>query len=104
MSRYESSRFVKDPKTMNKEILKAACDKLGWTYRVQGEDLIVTDAKQKEKVYGEYVLNLQQLLFVQWRPVSSRVAISLFPSQRGVCEKNSSRCFQEKRFYPKEVV
>ena len=25
MSRYESSRFVKDPKTMNKEILKAAC-------------------------------------------------------------------------------
>ena len=36
MSRYESSRFVKDPKTMNKEILKAACDKLGWTYRIQG--------------------------------------------------------------------
>ena len=80
MSRYESSRFVKDPKTMNKEILKAACDKLGWAYRVQGEDLIVTDAKQKEKVYGEYVL--KQLLFVQWRPVGSRVAISLFPSQR----------------------
>ena len=53
MSRYESSRFVKDPKTMNKEILKAACDKLGWTYKVQGEDLIVTDARQKEKVYGE---------------------------------------------------
>ena len=42
MSRYESSRFVKDPKTMNKEILKAACEKLGWTYKVQGEDLIVT--------------------------------------------------------------
>lgn len=58
MSRYESSRFVKDPKTMNKEILKAACDKLGWTYRIQGEDLIVTDAKQKEKVYGEYVLKV----------------------------------------------
>lgn len=54
----ESSRFVKDPKTMNKEILKAACDKLGWTYKVQGEDLIVTDAKQKEKVYGEYVLRV----------------------------------------------
>ena len=50
MSRYESSRFVKDP--------KAACDKLGWTYRIQGEDLIVTDAKQKEKVYGEYVLKV----------------------------------------------
>ncbi len=49
MSRYESSRFVKDPKTMNKEILKAACDKLGWKYRVQGEDLIVTDAKTKGK-------------------------------------------------------
>lgn len=58
MSRYESSRFVKDPKTMNKEILMVACDKLGWTYKVQGEDLIVTDAKQKEKVYGEYVLKV----------------------------------------------
>lgn len=58
MSRYESSRFVKDPNTMNREILKVACDKLGWTYKVQGEDLIVTDAKQKEKVYGEYVLKV----------------------------------------------
>ena len=45
MSRYESSRFVKDPNTMNREILKVACDKLGWKYKVQGEDLIVTDAK-----------------------------------------------------------
>ena len=43
---------------MNKEILKAACEKLGWTYKVQGEDLIVTDAKQQEKVYGEYVLKV----------------------------------------------
>ena len=58
MSRYESSRFVKDPNTMNREILKVACDKLGWTYKVQGEDLIVTDAKQKEKVFGEYVLKV----------------------------------------------
>ena len=58
MSRYESSRFVKDPNTMNREILKVACDKLGWTYKVQGEDLIVTDAKQKERVYGEYVLKV----------------------------------------------
>ncbi|MFK2662415.1 hypothetical protein ACIXUI_13155 [Bacteroides fragilis] len=86
MSRYESSRFVKDPKTMNKEILKAACDKLGWTYRIQGEDLIVTDAKQKEKVYGEYVLksfringDIQQLLSVQWWAVSGRVTISFLP-------------------------
>lgn len=58
MSRYESSRFVKDPKTMNKDILKLACDKLGWKYKIQGEDLIVTDAKQQEKVYGEYVLKV----------------------------------------------
>ena len=49
MSRYESSRFVKDPKTMDKEILKVACDKLGWTYTVQGEDLIVTDAQTEGK-------------------------------------------------------
>ena len=43
MSRYESSRFVRDPKVMNKEVLAQACDKLGWKYVFQGEDLLVTD-------------------------------------------------------------
>ena len=60
MSRYESSRFVRDPKVMNKEVLAQACDKLGWKYVFQGEDLLVTDLGGKEQLYGEYALKLSE--------------------------------------------
>ncbi len=43
---------------MNQLVLKDACDKLGWTYKVEGDSLIVTDAKQTETVYSEYVLKV----------------------------------------------
>lgn len=56
MSRYESSKFVKNPKIMNIEVLKSACEKLGWEYTISKGELMVTDAHQKEKLYGEYVL------------------------------------------------
>lgn len=58
MSRFESSRFIKDPKVMNPEALKRACDTLGWKYIVKGEDLLVTDLGGKEKLYGEYALKV----------------------------------------------
>ena len=58
MSRFESSRFIKDPKVMNPEALKRACDTLGWKYTVKGEDLLVTDLGGKEKLYGEYALKV----------------------------------------------
>ena len=58
MSRYESSRFVKDPKIMNKEVLRKACDKLGWKYVEQGDDFLVTHLNRGEELYGEYALKL----------------------------------------------
>jgi hypothetical protein len=58
MSRYESSRFVKDPKIMNKEVLRQACDKLGWKYVEQGNDFLVTNLNRGEQLYGEYALKL----------------------------------------------
>ena len=58
MSRFESSRFVRNPQVMHVEILKSACDTLGWTYRVAGTELLVTDAKQGAKLYGEFALKL----------------------------------------------
>ena len=58
MSRYESSRFVRDPKVMNKDVLAQACDKLGWKYTIKGEELLVTDLGGKEKLHGEYALKL----------------------------------------------
>ena len=48
MSRFESSRFIKDPKVMNPEALKRACDALGWKYTTNGEDLLVTDLGGKD--------------------------------------------------------
>ena len=58
MSRYESSKFIKDPKTMNQDALKQACDTLGWKYKLENKVLYVTDAKQSSEMYGEYVLKV----------------------------------------------
>ncbi len=58
MSCFESSTFLKNPLVMNQEVLKKACDELGWKYVLQNGELIVTDVNQKENVRGEYVLKL----------------------------------------------
>lgn len=58
MSRFESSRFVRNPKVMHVDVLKSACDTLGWTYRVIDNELLVTDAKQSAKSYGEFAIRL----------------------------------------------
>lgn len=58
MSRFESSRFVRNPHVMHIDVLKSACEALGWTYHVVGDELLVTDAKQNAKLYGEFALKL----------------------------------------------
>ncbi len=58
MSRFESSRFVRNPQVMHVEVLKSACDTLGWAYRLSGNELLVTDAKQGTRLYGEFALKL----------------------------------------------
>lgn len=58
MSRFESSRFVRNPQVMNADVLKSACEALGWTYSVSNDTLIVTDANQGTRLYGEYALKL----------------------------------------------
>ena len=58
MSRFESSRFVRNPKLMNVDVLKEACDTLGWKWHMDGDNLIVTNAKQDSRLYGEYALKL----------------------------------------------
>ena len=60
MSRFESSKFIKDPKVMNTDALKRACDALGWKYTIKGEDLLVTDLGGKEKLYGEFALKVSE--------------------------------------------
>lgn len=41
MSRFESSRFVRNNNIMNAEVLKSACDSLGWEYTLNGNILTV---------------------------------------------------------------
>lgn len=58
MSRFESSRFVRNPQVMHVDVLKSACDALGWQYTIQDNILTVSDAKQKSRLYGESALKL----------------------------------------------
>lgn len=58
MSRFESSRFVRNPQVMHVDVLKSACDALGWKYTIQDNILTVSDAKQQSRLYGEYALKL----------------------------------------------
>ena len=43
MSRFESSKFVRNNAVMRQECLIAACEKLGWKYNVQNGVTLVTD-------------------------------------------------------------
>lgn len=58
MSRFESSRFVRNNNIMNKDVLISACNALGWTYKLDGDVLTVSDVKQQATLYGEFTLRL----------------------------------------------
>ena len=58
MSRFETSKFVRNPQVMNQEVLKVACDRLGWTYKILNNELLVTDIKQNVQLYGEFALKV----------------------------------------------
>lgn len=62
MSCFESSTFLKSPQVMNQEILKKACEKLGWKFEIKLEQnkqvLYVYDANQKANLKGEFALKV----------------------------------------------
>ena len=62
MSCFESSTFLKNPTVMNQEVLRKACEKLGWRYEVKVENgenvLLVYDVNQKENLKGEFALKV----------------------------------------------
>lgn len=58
MSRFESSRFTRNTLVINPEVLKKACDKLGWAYTIKDNILTVTNARQDANLWGEYALKL----------------------------------------------
>ena len=58
MSRFESSHFLRNRNVMHANVLKSACDSLGWIYQRKGNILTVSYALQENNMYGEYVLQL----------------------------------------------
>lgn len=58
MSRFESSRFARNPNIMNAEVLKSACETLGWKYYIKDELLFVTEVGEGSNFYGEFALRL----------------------------------------------
>lgn len=78
MSRFESSRFVRNPQVMHVDVLKSACDALGWQYTIQDNILTVSDAKQKSRLYGEFALKLN---LKQMKSLTTRI-ICLMPPKR----------------------
>lgn len=78
MSRFESSRFVRNPQVMHVDVLKSACDALGWQYTIQDNILTVSDAKQKSRLYGEFAL---KLTLQQMKSLTTRI-ICLMPPKR----------------------
>lgn len=61
MSRFESSRFARNPQVMNANVLKTACEALGWKYSIQNNILLVTEVGIGSNFYGEFALKLDIL-------------------------------------------
>jgi hypothetical protein len=59
MSRFESSKFLKSPSTMNQQVLKVACDNLGWQYKILNDELIVMNVGNQQNLHGEFVLKVK---------------------------------------------
>lgn len=59
MSCFESSKFLKNPQTMNQAVLIKACQELGWKYEIRNNELIVLHANQQEDLKGEYLLKVR---------------------------------------------
>ena len=59
MSRFETSKFVRDSSVMRESCLVDACDKLGWTYHKEGDALLITDIKARCSFGYEYAIKVE---------------------------------------------
>ena len=59
MSRFETSRFVRNASVMNQERLLEACQKLKWKFAKQGDELLITDIGIKQSFGNEYAIKVK---------------------------------------------
>jgi hypothetical protein len=58
MSCFESSTFVKNPDIMNQEVLINACNKLGWKFTVNNNELTIYQLNSNVDLRGEYAMKI----------------------------------------------
>ena len=44
---------------MNQQVLKTACDKLGWGYEIRNNEFLITDIKQNTELHGEFAIKVK---------------------------------------------
>lgn len=44
---------------MNQQVLKVACDNLGWQYKILNDELIIMDVGKQQDLHGEFVLKVK---------------------------------------------
>lgn len=59
MSRFETSKFVRNNAVMNQECLIQACNELNWKYTIRGDELYITDIGIYQRFYGEFALKVK---------------------------------------------
>ncbi len=59
MSRFETSKFVRNTSVMNQECLREACQKLNWKYTQRGDELLITDIGVKQSFGNEFAIKVK---------------------------------------------
>ena len=58
MSRFETSKFVRDNSVMQQNCLIEACKQLNWKYIPKNGDLLITDIGISQQFYGEFAIKV----------------------------------------------
>jgi hypothetical protein len=59
MSRFETSKFVRNASVMNQEHLIEACQKLNWKYNIVGDELLINDIGVEQSFDDEFAIKVK---------------------------------------------
>ncbi|MDR1984574.1 MAG: hypothetical protein LBQ28_07115, partial [Prevotellaceae bacterium] len=59
MSRFETSKFVRNNSVMNQDCLIDACNKLNWEYNIVGDELLINDIGVKQSFGSEFAIKVK---------------------------------------------
>jgi hypothetical protein len=59
MSRFETSKFIRNASVMNQECLIEACQKLNWKFTQRGDELLITNIGIKQSFGSEYAIKVK---------------------------------------------